>query len=595
MPSTPVADSDGDGIPDSQELDSDSDGINDLTEAIGEDNLLEFDDNGNGIPDILDDADGDSVPDECDVDVTAGEDIAPADGIDDNCQGVTDTDTDGDGIVDSFDLDADGNGFADFLSTNPFEPIDENEDGIPDFQQGGFALLSPFYLIWNGFLEQTNVAGFINKTSDQTVTATLDLRDRFGNSLSSTDITVPPRGQRDIILNDLAGFIPDDYGSVRVTFSPPGALDGYSAFYRFSPVDSETEFAMVREFENSLTGNSYAVFNNFQPSLNPADVGLQVLHWLQIVNQNETDASTFTVNRYDSEGVLFETGDITIPARGRFDIQAGHEDLIRNRFGLVEVVPLDPTSPYSGELFRYGGNQIAAAPDEFFFGLSDNLSQGESNAQVVSISRTGGGESILEVTNIDSAPEEVQVEAFDSATGEKLLDTILSLDPNQQVHLLSSSFFELGQVGYAKITPLNGQTILAKNTVYFYRTSGSVNSAYTTPARQAISGTVFSHYNTFLGQNNFLKLFNFNAVSTDLRVEFFDIDGNSLDVANISVPSNQGFDLSAITNLNFNLPANTVGSYELSTSQPMFAADNLRFNFSEVDGSIDIGKVLPIR
>ena len=122
-----------------------------------------------------------------------------------------------------------------------------------------------------------------------------------------------------------------------------------------------------------------------------------------------------------------------------------------------------------------------------------------------------------------------------------------------------------------------------------------MNSAYTTPARQAISGTVFSHYNTFLGQNNFLKLFNFNAAQTDLRVEFFDIDGNSLDVANVSVPAGQGFDLSAITNLNFNLPANTVGSYELSTSQPMFAADNLRFNFSEVDGSIDIGKVLPIR
>jgi len=135
--SRPLPDTDGDGTPDYLDLDSDGDGIFDLTEAGGTDAdgngvIDDFvDENKDGLADSIDpkqggmplpipDTDEDDIPDYRDLD-------SDGDGILDSIE--MDVDTDGDGTPDHLDLDSDGDGIPDSTEMD----VDTDEDGTPDY------------------------------------------------------------------------------------------------------------------------------------------------------------------------------------------------------------------------------------------------------------------------------------------------------------------------------------------------------------------------------------------------------------------------------------------------------------------------------
>ncbi|WP_396212916.1 tandem-95 repeat protein, partial [Flavobacterium sp.] len=158
-------DTDGDGIPDFEEVDSDGDGIPDAVEAgpnpnnpidtdgDGTPDYLDVDSDGDGIPDSVEDSgctgtapctptdtDGDGTPDYLDVD-SDGDGI-PDSVEDSGCSGTapcTPTDTDGDGTPDYLDVDSDGDGIPDSVEdsgctgTAPCTPTDTDGDGTPDY------------------------------------------------------------------------------------------------------------------------------------------------------------------------------------------------------------------------------------------------------------------------------------------------------------------------------------------------------------------------------------------------------------------------------------------------------------------------------
>lgn len=113
-------DTDLDGIINSLDLDSDNDGIADLVEAGG------VDTNGDGSVDIATDTDGDGLADTYDTS-NGGVNIA-------------NLDTDGDGIVNSKDLDSDNDGIPDVVEAGGTDANNDGKiDGYTDNDGDGFA------------------------------------------------------------------------------------------------------------------------------------------------------------------------------------------------------------------------------------------------------------------------------------------------------------------------------------------------------------------------------------------------------------------------------------------------------------------------
>ena len=123
------ADSDGDGIPDSEDADSDNDGIPDADEE-------------NSLPPLTGiDTDNDGIDDAIDVDQTGGAD-SDNDGIDD---AFVPDDTDGDGLADYRDVDSDNDRIPDIVEGNAdgdgdltpnYLDLDSDGDDIPDSVEG---------------------------------------------------------------------------------------------------------------------------------------------------------------------------------------------------------------------------------------------------------------------------------------------------------------------------------------------------------------------------------------------------------------------------------------------------------------------------
>ncbi|MGH8520668.1 MAG: LamG-like jellyroll fold domain-containing protein [Gammaproteobacteria bacterium] len=150
-------DTDGDGVPDDQDIcpgfddsvDTDSDGVPDGCDACPQDAANDAD--GDGICGDSDacalgddrlDADGDGTADACDLCPQDAANDADNDGICgnlDNCPTVANTnqsDADGDGIGDDCEVDNDGDGISDDNDNCPLEPnvdqADADGDGIGD-------------------------------------------------------------------------------------------------------------------------------------------------------------------------------------------------------------------------------------------------------------------------------------------------------------------------------------------------------------------------------------------------------------------------------------------------------------------------------
>ncbi|MBI1294662.1 hypothetical protein GC175_06850, partial [bacterium] len=125
-------DTDGDGVPDPQDLDSDNDGIPNSVEGTA-------DTDGDGIPDYLDlDSDNDGINDVIEAGCfNDANNDGFADGVDANGDGLVDgatcspVDSDGDGIPDYLDLDSDNDGIPDVVEGGN-AAADTNGDGVID-------------------------------------------------------------------------------------------------------------------------------------------------------------------------------------------------------------------------------------------------------------------------------------------------------------------------------------------------------------------------------------------------------------------------------------------------------------------------------
>ncbi len=199
-------DTDGDGIPDTEDLDDDNDGITDVTELASA--PANGDTDGDGIPDNLDlDSDNDGINDV----LESGGTDADGDGIADGVVGTTPTtngipatagtgntppDTDSDGQPDFQDLDSDNDTVSDLVEGGSGAP-DANNDGVadgPDADMDGIVDAADgddvnFGDMNDPILPDTDNEGtpdYIDPDSDDATDNTVDAADGTGDDIDGT-------------------------------------------------------------------------------------------------------------------------------------------------------------------------------------------------------------------------------------------------------------------------------------------------------------------------------------------------------------------------------------------------------------------------
>ena len=228
---TPVTETDGDTLPDYQDIDSDNDGIQDVIE--GGDGAL--DTNGDGVIDTNDDgysdADGDGMSDDSEItpplnsDGDANPDYIDVDSDNDGIYDVTESgdgslDPNGDGAIDSNDngyVDSDGDGMDDNSEiTSQIDndgdslpnhlDLDSDNDGIYDIEEGG-----------DGDLD-TNADGVVDINDD-------GFEDADGDGMDDDAESTPSTNTDNDALPDFIDIDSDNDGIQDVIEGGDGLLD----------------------------------------------------------------------------------------------------------------------------------------------------------------------------------------------------------------------------------------------------------------------------------------------------------------------------------------------------------------------------------
>jgi len=505
------------------------------------------------------------------------------------------------GNDDTLDSDAmDMGGFAAIMGTSPLTGVDLSFDfGFTDLPVDptfpGVAN-GPTFFFWNTNLGIMNVASMLNGGGSffDSVITTFSNDGSFNGQTGSW---IYPDGNSDVVLNNLPA---NSFGIGLMDLVPTtsaSTYDGLIAQYRFAPDGNEIEFAKFSPFIQSTSGTKYLIYNTFQPSLNPTQAGNQVTVWAEVANPDQALAQSFIVNMYTTSGVLASSQNITVPPSGRVDVQAGHETPGASNQGLVEVIPVNPGAPFIAQISRYGADVPSGiAPSSFSFATADVGSNGFTSQIVAPVSSGGGAQNWVVVTNTAAVPTTAQVEFLDY-NGNVVQSSTAALPANGQATFDAATLFPGGTSGVVKVTPLGAEPIIADSMFYFFKFDGSVSAAYISQAEPNYALPKYGSYNTFLGQQNWLKLFNNNSVPVTVTVSV-----NQLGLAapavllgstTVTLQPNSGIDAELIETLGFAIPADTFGTVEVNAPTSGLYAEILRIR--PLGGFIDLAKAVPVR
>jgi len=148
----------------------------------------------------------------------------------------------------------------------------------------------------------------------------------------------------------------------------------------------------------------------------------------------------------------------------------------------------------------------------------------------------------------------------------------------------------------ASISPLEGANFIALSSVYFFDGLGHATTAYGAPARPVMAGTYVSGHNTFLGQLNWLRVFNVLGSDAQATVRAYDYSGSLVAERVLDFGSLRGADLELVSTLGFELSPDTYGIIEIESWQAgAFFSELLRIKPSADGQIIDLAKPLPVR
>lgn len=463
----------------------------------------------------------------------------------------------------------------------------ENTDGTDPLDAGSYLtkVTSPVYTVWNGFLQMIGVLELVNSGTTN-ADVTVSLFTQSSGFCNKVVLTLAPGEQRDLIINDIAGFARDAYGILKISFT--GKIDGRVLSYRTGAAVGSYEFAYGLPLRNPTYGPSAVTFNTYQPSLNIGQQVNPVANWLTIINLAQ-QTKQFRLDYFDQTGSPLFTAVESIPAQGRADRQAGHEVPGKDRVGLIVVTPLDAKSPYLAHNTRYGYGNPAGSSFDFAFPLLTRAGTGRAIA--VPITSTLSAGNWVELSNTLAVPTSATIQ-FYASNGQLLSTEFVALNAREQRHFDASRLLGANRTGFALVLPSARNSIIAQSMVYVREpVSGSILAMYGSQAVESRTGSFFTSYNRFLGMANWLKVINptNSALNATIRVHH---QAGFTDRP-ISLGANSSADIAIHDETSFPTLADTYGIVEVQTTGQL-TAEMLRVHTEPMNGRVDFLTPLPL-
>ncbi|MDD2942629.1 MAG: hypothetical protein PHC51_06650 [bacterium] len=374
-------------------------------------------------------------------------------------------------------------------------------------------LTNPAYAMWNGFLGMINVLEVMN-VGTEPLNVSLTVFTIGGDASEITRYyTVPAMTQRDIILNDLPGFETDTYGMVRVAASHD-YFDGRVALYHPEvTTTSQYGFAYSEPLRNPSFGNSGVMFNSYHPGANLLDLDNTVYNWLTIANLDEHQTKNFTVKRYNMTGELVSNTRVSVPPKGRRDVDGGHINPGPNNVGTNIIIPDDPSALYLANLVRFAEGSNG---NSFDYSFTLPASRGASRAIYAPISTDDDGENYVEVTNMLDESLDITLRFMDNE-GFLIAENTQRFPAYNQRHYPVVGLLKEAVNGYVAITPSKPDSLLGQS-VFYHRdiTNRSIETAYASTAREPFGRKVYTTYNLYLGMKNLLRVMNLSEEEAEV-------------------------------------------------------------------------------
>ena len=394
---------------------------------------------------------------------------------------------------------------GDFVGACPGTPV-ENPDNNPGICLAGPGLQTPVYSQWNSTLNMRNVLELMNRGSSA-LPVRVSLYSILGELVHQQNLTVPASSEKEVVINDLSGFVPDSQGLVKLEFNGP--LDGRMIMSRAHATRAEYEFRYAMPLTNGLFGETSVSFNTTQPSTMRNERANIVMNWLSITNL-DSEVKRFRVNTFNRAGRLLSVRTVDVEPLTRMNLDGGHNLAGPRNSGTHVVTPIDLDTHYLAELTRFGGNSPSGtnvSEYKFAFPLMARLPQ--SDREHVLVTREEGETSWLEIASVINQATRVVV-SFYNERGTLVEAINLRLPAYGQTVINTARYMKLGESGFAQVTPTVARSIVTNSVVYYTsgKTSGSVSSAYSALSAKASVCSLTGGFDLASSTENWLQVSN---------------------------------------------------------------------------------------
>lgn len=380
--------------------------------------------------------------------------------------------------------------------------------------------------VWNGFLEHENVIECTNLGEDE-INVSLVVTNYLGQELGAQIFALPAYASKHLTLNDYQ--INDSYGtySIDVPLGRSSAnITCISTIYRMRSSDTQPiEYAYALPLLSPLSGESYGVFNSFDPS----GKAIPVANFLSIYNPNKIKTFSAEVFVYKQDGTLDEARSFKLDSLApseRRDFALGHED--GQVVGTYRIVPADETLSYGAFMTRFSQDIYG----DFKFAFPLLASKGSCSPGPIPASTMDPAINWGEVSNPTSQAIDARIQIIDRY-GEKLYDQVTTIKAFAQHHTYINQYLGDRNVGTFLVScenPQSSSKLLVQSLFYgsLDATFSEIEWAYASQALGNVSaGTlgIASGINTYFGAANWIKLLENGLVNTSVTLNVVDAAG----------------------------------------------------------------------